>query len=168
LPSHILSDNDGVSFHRFQIVVWTVILATMFLVSVFNELTMPEFSVTMLGLMGLSAGTYLGFKFPGVRGGSEITDKPKNPSASGKGGGTVEFTAEAVPRADKYELWIGGEGDPDYDTKVNPKATCAVVGANPKASLQCTPGGKKVFFKWRGVNSAGPGPFSDEVSVTPT
>jgi len=25
---------------------------------------MPEFSTTLLGLMGLSAGTYIGFKFP--------------------------------------------------------------------------------------------------------
>jgi hypothetical protein len=27
-------------------------------------LTMPELSVTLLGLMGISSGTYIGFKFP--------------------------------------------------------------------------------------------------------
>jgi hypothetical protein len=36
----------------------------MFVSSVYNRLTMPEFSATLLGLMGLSSGTYIGFKFP--------------------------------------------------------------------------------------------------------
>jgi len=28
------------------------------------DLTMPEFSATMLALMGISSGTYIGFKLP--------------------------------------------------------------------------------------------------------
>ena len=60
----ILSDSSGYSFHRFQIFAWTVILGIIFVSSVYNNLTMPEFSTTLLGLMGLSAGTYIGFKFP--------------------------------------------------------------------------------------------------------
>lgn len=32
--------------------------------SVPNNLTMPEFSATLLGLMGISSGTYIGFSFP--------------------------------------------------------------------------------------------------------
>jgi hypothetical protein len=61
----ILSESDGtIALHRFQIVVWTLVLGIMFLVSVFYELTMPEFSTTLLAAMGISAGTYLGFKFP--------------------------------------------------------------------------------------------------------
>lgn len=60
----ILSDGSGYSFHRFQIFAWTIILGIMFLSSVYNNLTMPEFSATLLGLMGLSSGTYIGFKFP--------------------------------------------------------------------------------------------------------
>lgn len=60
----ILSDSSGYSFHRFQIFAWTIVLGVIFLVSVYNNLTMPEFSPTLLGLMGLSAGTYIGFKFP--------------------------------------------------------------------------------------------------------
>lgn len=63
----ILSDGSGVSFHRFQILAWTIVLGIMFLSSVYNELTMPEFSATLLGLMGLSSGTYIGFKFPEQR-----------------------------------------------------------------------------------------------------
>ena len=60
----VLSDGSGYSFHRFQIFAWTIVLGIIFLSSVYNNLTMPEFSPTLLGLMGLSAGTYIGFKFP--------------------------------------------------------------------------------------------------------
>ena len=60
----ILSDGSGYSFHRFQIFAWTIVLGIIFVSSVYNSLNMPEFSPTLLGLMGLSAGTYIGFKFP--------------------------------------------------------------------------------------------------------
>jgi hypothetical protein len=60
----ILSDGHGYSFHRFQIFAWTIVLGVMFVSSVYNGLTMPEFSPTLLGLMGISSGTYIGFKFP--------------------------------------------------------------------------------------------------------
>ena len=60
----VLSDSSGYSFHRFQIFAWTIVLGIIFVSSVYNNLTMPEFSATLLGLMGLSAGTYIGFKFP--------------------------------------------------------------------------------------------------------
>lgn len=60
----ILADPGGYSFHRFQIFAWTIVLGIIFVSSVYNNLTMPEFSATLLGLMGLSSGTYIGFKFP--------------------------------------------------------------------------------------------------------
>ena len=60
----ILTDGDGYSFHRFQIFVWTITLGGVFLSDVYNNIAMPEFSATMLGLMGMSSGTYIGFKFP--------------------------------------------------------------------------------------------------------
>lgn len=60
----ILSDGSGYSFHRFQIFAWTLVLGIMFVSSVYNNLTMPDFSATLLGLMGISSGTYIGFKFP--------------------------------------------------------------------------------------------------------
>jgi len=60
----ILADASGYSFHRFQIFSWTIVLGIIFVSSVYNNLTMPEFSATLLGLMGLSSGTYIGFKFP--------------------------------------------------------------------------------------------------------
>jgi hypothetical protein len=60
----ILSDGNGVSIHRFQMFGWTVILGGIFCSSVYTDLSMPEFNTTLLGLMGISSGTYLGFKFP--------------------------------------------------------------------------------------------------------
>ncbi|MEK6286935.1 MAG: hypothetical protein AABO57_14445 [Acidobacteriota bacterium] len=60
----ILGDSSGYSFHRFQIFAWTIVLGIIFVSSVYNGLTMPEFSTTLLGLMGISSGTYIGFKFP--------------------------------------------------------------------------------------------------------
>ncbi len=60
----ILRDSSGYSFHRFQIFAWTIVLGIIFVSSVYNNLSMPEFSTTLLGLMGISSGTYIGFKFP--------------------------------------------------------------------------------------------------------
>jgi hypothetical protein len=60
----LLSDVNGVTFHRFQILVWTIVLGLIFLYSVWVSLTMPQFSETLLALMGISAGTYIGFKIP--------------------------------------------------------------------------------------------------------
>lgn len=51
------------SFSRLQIVAWTLILAMVFLHSVFADLLMPPFDATLLGLMGISGGTYIRFKF---------------------------------------------------------------------------------------------------------
>lgn len=60
----ILSDATGVTLHRFQMVVWTVVLSFIFLRDVYVNVAMPEFSGTLLALMGISGGTYIGFKFP--------------------------------------------------------------------------------------------------------
>lgn len=61
----ILTDeSNGISFHRFQMFVWTLVLGVLFLYSVWNRLSMPEFSAMLLGLLGISDGTYLGFKIP--------------------------------------------------------------------------------------------------------
>lgn len=60
----VLSDPTGVSLHRFQMFIWTLVLGVIFIASVYNNLAMPQFSATLLGLMGISSGTYLGFKVP--------------------------------------------------------------------------------------------------------
>jgi hypothetical protein len=51
-----------ITFHRFQIVVWTLILGVVFVSEVLTKLAMPVFDNTLLTLMGISSGTYLGFK----------------------------------------------------------------------------------------------------------
>lgn len=58
----IITDKTGVSFHRFQNAVWTLVLGIIFIVQVYKVLAMPQFSETLLGLMGISAGTFLGMK----------------------------------------------------------------------------------------------------------
>ncbi len=73
--------NDGEpSFHRFQMIGWTLAFGFIFLQAVYFKLAMPEFSNTQLLLMGISGGTYLGFKWRPAGGGK--------PSGGGAGGGT--------------------------------------------------------------------------------
>jgi hypothetical protein len=60
----ILSDEHGVSFYRFQMFAWTIVLICIFVSQVYNYLTMPDFDSTLLALMGISGGTYVGFKIP--------------------------------------------------------------------------------------------------------
>lgn len=60
----VLSDEQGISLYRFQLFAWTLVLGVIFCASVYNGLEMPQFSTTLLGLMGISSGTYLGFKVP--------------------------------------------------------------------------------------------------------
>lgn len=64
----LLTDANGVNLHRFQMVVWTIVLAVLFCIGVYKELAMPAFSGTLLALMGISSGTYLGFKIPEKQG----------------------------------------------------------------------------------------------------
>ena len=60
----ICDDGNGPSFHRLQVVIWTIVLGTVFIYSVARVMSMPEFQETLLTLMGISNATYLGFKIP--------------------------------------------------------------------------------------------------------
>ena len=60
----LTNDAGVVALDRVQIIVWTAVLAYIFLESVIWNLTMPEFSGTLLALMGISSGTYIGFQLP--------------------------------------------------------------------------------------------------------
>ena len=70
----LISDDHGISLYKFQLFAWTLVLGVIFCSSVYDGLEMPQFSTTLLGLMGLSSGTYLGFKVP----------EGKTPAASDK------------------------------------------------------------------------------------
>jgi hypothetical protein len=60
-------DRGAVALDRLQMVVWTILLGGLFLHSVLVYVTMPDFSTTLLALMGVSSGTYIGFKMPQAR-----------------------------------------------------------------------------------------------------
>ena len=60
----IVTDVDGVSLHRFQSVGWTVVLGAAFLIFVLAQRKFPEFDKYLLAVLGISGGTYLGFKIP--------------------------------------------------------------------------------------------------------
>ncbi|MDB4222942.1 hypothetical protein N9850_04155 [Granulosicoccus sp.] len=64
----LLSDNTGVKLHRFQILTWTVVLGGIFVAETVKSLSMPTFPPSLLGLLGISTTTYLGFKFPELKG----------------------------------------------------------------------------------------------------
>jgi hypothetical protein len=69
----ILSDSNGICFHRFQVFAWTVVMVAVFIRQVTSYFVMPEFNPALLTLMGISSGTYLGFK---------VSEKPGNVDAS--------------------------------------------------------------------------------------
>ncbi|HET9184040.1 MAG TPA: hypothetical protein VFP59_18075 [Candidatus Angelobacter sp.] len=76
-----LTGGAAVSLHRVQMMGWTLVLALIFIAQVLNTLSIPDFNPTLLGLMGLSAGTYVGFKFP------------ENQAAQSNQGGTARAAA---------------------------------------------------------------------------
>lgn len=60
----LLHDGKAISLHRIQMLVWTLIVVVIFGEALYHTVNFPPLSDTLLGLMGLSGGAYLGFKFP--------------------------------------------------------------------------------------------------------
>jgi len=60
----IVTDANGITLHRFQMLVWTLALALVYVIAVYDKLAMPDFDTTLLALLGISSGVYLGFKIP--------------------------------------------------------------------------------------------------------
>lgn len=58
----LLSDNQGITIHRFQMLAWTLVLSIVFINGVITDYAMPVFSTDLLGLMGISSGVYVGLK----------------------------------------------------------------------------------------------------------
>ncbi|MEK6781718.1 MAG: hypothetical protein AABY93_08425 [Bacteroidota bacterium] len=54
----ILSDNNGINIHRFQMFIFNLLFGIAFFRSVIMDFSMPEFNETQLLLLGLSNGTY--------------------------------------------------------------------------------------------------------------
>jgi len=74
----ILTDADGAAFHRFQNLIWTVLLAALYLWTTWAALETPKLGTTLLGLLGISGGVYLGFKFTEVPGQSDKPSKKES------------------------------------------------------------------------------------------
>ena len=60
----IVNDINGPTIHRWQIVIWTVILGGVYIATVYATLETPDFDANFLALMGISGATYIGFKIP--------------------------------------------------------------------------------------------------------
>jgi hypothetical protein len=60
----ILTDVQGVTLARFQLLVWNLALGFYFVSQVVANLQIPEFDATTLGLLGISAVAYAGLKIP--------------------------------------------------------------------------------------------------------
>jgi len=58
----VLADKDNVGFHRFQLLVWNIVLGIVFLYQTWIDFAMPEFNATLLALLGLSGATFVGMK----------------------------------------------------------------------------------------------------------
>ncbi len=59
-----LTENGEVSFHRSQMLAWTLVLGLIIVVKINADLAVPNFDATVLALMRISAGTYIGFNLP--------------------------------------------------------------------------------------------------------
>lgn len=60
----LMTDVNAPALHRQQVFVWTLVLGVVFVIGTYRELSMPEFSSTLLALMGATSAGYLGFKYP--------------------------------------------------------------------------------------------------------
>ena len=59
----LLSDSNGVRFHRFQLCAWTLLLGLIFAAIVYDDLVMPNFGDSLLALVGISATAHVGFTY---------------------------------------------------------------------------------------------------------
>ncbi|MDR2852902.1 MAG: hypothetical protein LBV61_07630 [Burkholderiaceae bacterium] len=60
----LTTDINGPALHRLQMFYWTLALGAIFLWQVIQDLAMPQFSETLLALIGVTSTGYLGFKYP--------------------------------------------------------------------------------------------------------
>lgn len=58
----LLCDENAIGFHRFQTLVWNGVLGLVFAAQAWSNFAMPSFDSTILGLLGISSATFVGFK----------------------------------------------------------------------------------------------------------
>lgn len=92
----ILTDVNGITLARLQMVIWNLALGGLFLGQVVANLRIPELDSSTLALLGLSASAYVGFKLPeqqtpasGATEGSQPEAPPSLPADDPKAGYSV-------------------------------------------------------------------------------
>ncbi len=85
--SKLLSEQDGTaSMSRFQLLIFTYVIAVGLLVITLKTGKFPELSGELLGLLGISAGSYVGAKIAQKAAEAKLpasANKPKNGSDDG-------------------------------------------------------------------------------------
>jgi hypothetical protein len=72
----ILSDEYSVTMHRFQMVLWTIILGFIFIQKVIACQQIPSFSDNYLVLTGISSGTYILLRYGENKSQQKLADTP--------------------------------------------------------------------------------------------
>lgn len=78
---NIISDENGISIHRLQTVVFNLIFGIIFIQTVVTSLVLPEFNTTQLALLGISNATYSALK---------VNERPGAAANANKGDETVQ------------------------------------------------------------------------------
>jgi hypothetical protein len=91
----VLSDGTAINLHRFQIVLWLLVVVAMFWVDLLLQLmalkkvlAMPDFHSSLMVLMGISHGTYLGMK---------TTENGTGPAPAGPGPSAPQASSAPPP-----------------------------------------------------------------------
>ncbi len=129
----ILSDDNGISVHRFQKVVWTGIAVIIFLNKVYSIKTgcaLPELSQTLLWLTGISSAAYLTLK-------TQEND-PSIDSAAANGGpagispATIQSRSVAPLPTDPVQQSTGTSSTANSEPYQNPSVE--TVGLTPPSN----------------------------------
>ena len=147
--SDILSDQNGISIHRFQNVIWTLIAIAIYLWQLPGLICghLPVLDQTLVALTGISSLTYLGLKV------NENTP-PTPPVVSGSGGPNTNIVSTAGNP--------GQSPNPKPDPGPNTGLTAGNTSApDPKTITNTVPGASAISTIQQG------GTQSADVAATP-
>ena len=60
----ILDDQNNTSLHKLQMLIWTLLIGVVFIWFCYRDQQFITIPTTLLGLMGISSGTYIGYQIP--------------------------------------------------------------------------------------------------------
>lgn len=80
----LLCDENTIGFHRFQTLVWNGVLGLVFAAQTWSNFAMPIFDSTILGLLGISSATFVGFKMTPTQTRTQSVAEPKDEKPTGE------------------------------------------------------------------------------------